>query len=106
MPTAISPEMVRPGGPKRSNEPHMSQAAARTKAGFRNSEGCRLKKPSEYQRVAPLPKSVPSQGSSAVANKAAAKRIRAQRRTRLSEDMEIAASALSPTMMKTAWRTT
>ncbi len=40
-----------------------------TKPGLRNSDGCTEAKPSEYQRTAPLPKSVPRTGRSASATK-------------------------------------
>ena len=46
------------------------QADTTRKTGFRNSDGCTEAKPSEYQRVAPLPKSVPKKGSNANATKA------------------------------------
>src|SRR5690625_303894 len=66
---ASRPEMSRPGGPPCSIAPAISQAAVRASAGLMNSDGCSAMKPSEYQRAAPLPKSVPNQGSAAIAMK-------------------------------------
>jgi hypothetical protein len=109
---------VRPGGPNRSNEPAISQAAISTKPGFRNSDGCRLKKPSEYQRTAPLPKSVPSQGSAIVAAtvpsqgsaivaaNAPANSTTPSRRSMATGNIEIMPIRPSAIVTNTAWRTT
>ena len=74
-------DQVLPGGPPISWLAAISQAATTTKPGLRNSDGCTEAKPSEYQRTAPLPKSVPSTGSSASAANAARKPSVASRRT-------------------------
>ena len=57
------------------------------KPGFRNSEGWMDPKPSEYQRTAPLPKSVPRNGSRAMPTKEIANPRTARRRTVLGDIM-------------------
>ena len=52
-----------PGGPLISLEAEIIQAIKIKKQGFKNSEGCNEANPKVYQRVAPLPKSVPKKGS-------------------------------------------
>ncbi len=59
----------------------MNQAVTTTNPGLRNSDGCTEAKPSEYQRTAPLPKSVPNSGSSASASNDTANPTTANRRT-------------------------
>ncbi len=78
-----------PGGPLISSEAAIIQAEATTKPGFRNSEGCIEAKPRLYQRVAPLPKSVPRNGKSASATKATRKPITANRLTTSGDIIEV-----------------
>ena len=106
MPAAMRPESVRPGGPPCSMAPAISQAVVIAKAGFRNSDGCRPMTPSEYQRTAPLPKSVPNQGSAAQAT-AVPRNISTPRR-RIATVFIIESKAMTPrpATAKTAWRTT
>ena len=52
-----------PGGPPKWVDAANSHAVMTMKPGLRNSDGCTDANPSEYQRVAPLPKSVPKTGS-------------------------------------------
>ena len=69
------------------------------KPGFTNSDGWNEAKPSEYQRIAPLPKSLPRKGSKASATKDRAKPTMPMRRTISGESIEapiITASAMAP----------
>ncbi len=86
--------------------PAISQAAMMAKAGLRNSDGCRPMTPSEYQRTAPLPKSVPNQGSAAQAA-SVPRNIRTPRR-RIATVLIIESTPMTPrpTIANTAWRTT
>ena len=74
-------EYIRPGGPPTSSPAEISQAATTTKPGLRNSEGCNDANPSEYQRTAPLPKSVPKNGKPIRAMNDTKNPITAKRRT-------------------------
>ena len=76
------------------------------KPGFRNSEGWNEAKPSEYQRVAPLPKSVPKKGSNANATKATTKPSTARRRTSTGDIIEVSSIAISANPPKNACRCT
>ena len=84
----------------------ISQAQMMTKQGLRNSDGWTLAKPSEYQRVAPFPKSVPRTGSRASAAKAPRKPITPIRRTMSGDIMEITSITTMPTPPKKACRVT
>ena len=97
---------VFPGGPLISSEAAIIQAATTTNPGLRNSEGWKLAKPSEYQRTAPLPKSVPKNGSSASATKEAMNPMMASRRTRRGDIIEVRIIATTATPPKNACRST
>ena len=95
-------DQSRPGGPPRSCAAAIIQAAATTKPGLRNSEGWMEAKPSEYHRVAPLPKSVPKIGSKASAAKAVKNPRMASRRTRVGDISEVISIAKSASVPKKA----
>ena len=71
-----------------------------------NSEGCREIKPSEYQRVAPLPKSVPKMGNKTKASIANPNATVAQRRTVEGDIIEVMVIAIKAMAPKTACRST
>ena len=80
--TINTPKLINlPGGPPGSFAEAISHAEIMMKTGFRNSDGWREMKPSEYQRVAPLPKSVPKAGSNIRAAAAKKNPITPSRRT-------------------------
>ena len=98
--TKRSPNEINlPGGPATSVEAAISHAETMTKPGLRNSDGWKDTKPNEYQRIAPLPKSVPRRGRQTKAKKATAKPITPARRIALgdrSEKPNIVAKATAP----------
>ena len=104
--TATVKDIIRPGGPFGSNDAEINQAANTTKAGLINSEGCNETNPKEYQRVAPLPKSVPSIGSMTKANRAKQKATVAQRRTVEGDIIEVMVIAIRAIAPKIACRCT
>ena len=75
----------------------MNQAETMTKPGLRNSEGWNEAKPSEIQRTAPLPKSVPITGRAIRVRKANAKPTTPMRRTCCGLIIEIATITTRPT---------
>ncbi len=93
-----------PGGPPTSKEAAISQAENTRKAGFRNSDGCTEVKPREYQRTAPLPKSVPSTGSRASATKPIRNPITPSRRTARGEAIDKSTIVTSASDPKNACR--
>ena len=82
------------------------QAATTTKPGFRNSDGWIDANPSEYHRTAPLPKSVPKNGSKARATNAAMKPSTARRRTSVGDIMDVMIIAIRASPPKNACRST
>ena len=104
--TATTKDIALPGGPPMSAEAAISQAAKIAKAGFRNSAGCTDTTFSEYQRTAPLPKSVPKTGSSASATTDRPKATTPQRRSLSGDIIETASSTPSATTAKAACRQT
>ena len=95
-----------PGGPWIWWLAAIIQAATTTKPGLRNSEGWTEAKPSEYQRTAPLPKSVPKKGRSARPTKATRKPSTARRRTRVGDIIDVTIIAISASPPKKACRST
>ena len=104
--TATTNDIARPGGPPMSVEAAISQPAKIAKAGFRNSDGCTETTLSEYQRIAPLPKSVPNTGRSASATTDSPKATTPQRRSLSGDIIETASSTASATTAKAACRQT
>ena len=95
-----------PGGPFSSSLAAMNQAQTTTKQGLRNSDGCTLPKPMEYQRTAPLPKSVPKNGRKTSETSVRAKPISASRRTSTGAIIDVATSTISARTPKAACRST
>ena len=76
------------------------------KDGFRNSAGCTEITLSEYQRIAPLPKSVPNTGRSASATTETAKPSTAQRRSRSGDIIDTTSISTSENAPNAACRQT
>ena len=76
------------------------------KQGLRNSDGCTEAKPSENQRTAPLPKSVPKTGSKAKAIKDKRKPSTPMRRTMSGDIIDTATMTTMATPPKKACRWT
>ena len=77
----------------------MNQAQIAIKPGLRNSDGWIEAKPSDSQRVAPLPKSVPMTGSARTVAKAPRNSSTPRRRTCTGDSMDttsITPSAMPP----------
>ena len=104
--TASRNDQSRPGGPPRSCAAAIIHAATTIKPGLRNSDGWMEAKPSEYQRVAPFPKSVPKKGSKASPMNAITKPSTARRRTRMGLIMEVTSMATRAAPPKIACRVT
>ncbi len=73
---------------------------------MRNSEGCTDTTFSEYQRTAPLPKSVPKIGKSATATKAQMNPTTAIRRIRVGDIIDTKSITPSPSTPKATCRVT
>ena len=97
---------VLPGGPLISSAAAIIHAATTTKPGLRNSDGWKDAKPIEYQRTAPLPKSVPKNGSRASATKERRKPTIAKRRTIIGVIIDVSTIAITASTPKTACRCT
>ena len=82
-------EYIRPGGPPRSCAEAISHAATTINPGLRNSDGWTEKPPSDSQRTAPLPKSVPMNGSAMMMANVTPKPSVARRRTSLGDIIEV-----------------
>ena len=73
---------------------------------MRNSDGCTETTRSEYQRTAPLPKSVPKNGRSASATTEMPKATTPQRRSRSGDIIETTSISTSENAPKAACRQT
>ena len=99
---AIANEICFPGGPLISMLEAKSHAETTINTGFRNSDGCTDVKPNEYQRTAPLPKSVPKNGSKAKATNVITNANVDRRRNNLGSIIDATSIAIKATPPKNA----